>query len=244
MIDLNSPDRFTEIRDLVNKKKPLSYLYSEVYQKYVDCINRSPSGVALEIGSGAGFSKKAVPNIITSDVVAYPGIDKIMNATKMDFADNSLSCICMFNVLHHIPDASAFFSEALRCLVPGGRVFMVEPYPGWISAWIYRYLHHEHYDPNIEKWEFESNGPVSDANNALPYVIFERDREKFARQFANLSLIRFEPHTPLRYWLAGGLKNWSLLPVWAFNFASWADKKLIQLSEKFGSFVDIELVKK
>lgn len=242
--DLNSPDRFYEIRDLVKRKPALKNLYLEVYKKYLNSIARSPSGFSiLEIGSGAGFAKEIIPNIITSDVVTYPGIDRILDATKIDFPDNSVSCICLFNVLHHIPNTPAFFNEAIRCLVPGGRIFMTEPYPGLLGTFIYRYLHHENYDPKVTTWEFESHGPVSDANNALPYVIFERDREKFRNQFPNLSIAQFAPHTPLRYWLTGGLKKWSLLPEWAFKMASWTDKKLIAITPKFGSFVDIELVK-
>jgi SAM-dependent methyltransferase len=244
-LDLNSPDRFTEIRAVVFNKASLRLLYAEVYQKYIECLKRcnTSNGTILEIGSGAGFAKEIIPEITTSDVVEYPGIDLILDATQMSFPDNSLSCICMFNVLHHISDTPAFFKEALRCLIPGGRICMVEPYPGWIGEWVYSYLHHENYDPKVRDWQFESRGPVSDGNNALPYVIFERDMEKFKQQFAGLSVTQFQPHTPLRYWLAGGLKKWSLLPKWAFGFFTWIDNKLIEVSPNFGSFVDIELVK-
>jgi len=242
--DLNSPERFKEIQDCIKKKGSLKSLYLEVYQKYLNCISRCPpGGDVIEIGSGAGFVKEIIPSIVTSDVVAYSNVDKVLDATQLDFSNGSLSCICMFNVLHHISDTPAFFREAERCLKKGGRIFMVEPYPGWIGALIYRYLHHEGYEPNAKRWEFESKGPVSDANNALPYIIFERDAEKFRQQFSCFSVVRFEPHTPLQFWLAGGMRKWSLLPVWACDFVSWIDRKLIQISPKFGSFVDIELIK-
>lgn len=244
IIDLNSPERFPEIQSILNEKISLRSLYKEVYYRYNECIKRSPAdGIALEIGSGAGFVKEIIPHIITSDVVSYPHIDRTMDATKLDFPDNSLSCICLFNVLHHIPNTPAFFNEAIRCLKPGGRVFMVEPYPGWLSTWVYRYLHHEDFNLKVKTWEFESTGPVSDANNALPYIIFKRDIEKFRKEFPQLAVVKFEPHTPLRYWLTGGLKKWSLLPQWANGMVSWIDQKLIQISPRFGSFADIELVK-
>lgn len=245
ILDLNSPDRFSQIRARVLGKASLKLLYHEVYKKYAECLKRCDvsKGIVLEIGSGAGFAKEIIPEITTSDIVEYPGVDLTLDATQMNFPESSVACICMFNVLHHIPDTPAFFKEVLRCLVPGGRIYMVEPYPGWIGAWVYRYLHHENYDPDVQKWEFESKGPVSDGNNALPYVIFERDVEKFKQQFPGLSIARFQPHTPLRYWLTGGLKNWSLLPKWAFRGFTWIDSKLIDFSPNFGSFVDIELVK-
>jgi SAM-dependent methyltransferase len=243
ILDLNNPKRFDDIRAIINKKMSLRLLYLEIYQKYLQCINQSPEGKVLEIGSGAGFVKDIIPQIITSDIIPYAGIDRVIDATHLDFPDQSLACICMFNVLHHISDSPAFFREAARCLVPNGRIFMVEPYAGWVSSLIYRYLHHEDFDLTVDAWEFESNGPVSDANNALPTIIFERDLKKFQQQFPHLELLRYQPHTPWRYWLTGGLKNWSLLPKWAFKFASWADKKFIQISPKLGSFVDIEIRK-
>lgn len=242
-IDLNSPERFNDIRATIKKKPAMRLLYLETYQKYLDCMNRCPTGNVLEIGSGAGFVKEVIPQIVTSDIIPYAGVDRVLDATHLDFPDQSLACICMFNVLHHIPDAAAFFREAARCLLPHGKIFMTEPYVGWFSRFIYRYLHHEDFDLNVEKWEFESNGPVSDANNALPSIIFERDLKKFQREFQNLRLIKYEPHTPWRYWLAGGLKKWSLLPKRAFQLASWVDKKCIQISPKLGSFVDIEIQK-
>lgn len=241
---LDNPERFADLRLTLQQKYALRRLYVEMYEKYLDCITRSSvGGNIIEIGSGAGFVKDIIPTIVTSDVLPYSGVDKVLDATRMDFPDNSLSCICMFGVLHHIPNTPAFFREAERCLMPGGRILMIEPYLGWLGNIIYRYLHHEPCDINAEKWEFDSQGPVSDANIALPYIIFERDVKKFQQAFPQLSLIRYAPHTPLRYWLAGGLKRWSLLPAWAFRIASWLDKKLIQLSPRFGSFVDIEIVK-
>lgn len=243
-VDLNNPDRFYEIRETLKNKSALKSLYQEVYHKYINCILRSAlGGLIVEIGSGAGFVKNVIPNMITSDAISYPSIDRVMNATQLDFPDNSLSCICMFNVLHHIPNTPAFFREAIRCLIPGGRVFMVEPYAGWLSSVIFRYIHHEDFDPNVTSWEFQSNGPVSDANNALPSVIFERDRKRFCEEFSELSIAQFQPHTPLRYWMTGGLKKWSLLPQWAFGFMSLIDNALIRVSPRLGSFVDIELVR-
>lgn len=243
--DLNSPERFYEVQAILKRKVSLRSLYQDIYLKYIECIKRSPSaGVILEIGSGGGFAKEVVPHLITSDIIAYPNVDKVMDAAKMDFSENSIACICMFNVLHHLPDSPQFFREAIRCLAPKGRIFMTEPYAGWPSSWIYKYLHHENFDINIKNWEFDSHGPVSDANNALPTVIFERDKEKFHHLFPELEIVQFSPHMPFRYWLTGGLKKWSLLPLGTDKIIKWIDNILIQISHHFGSFVDIELVKK
>jgi hypothetical protein len=73
--------------------------------------------------------------------------------------------------------------------------------------------------------------------------VFKRDFKQFEERFQKLKLTGYHPHTPLRYWLSGGLKVWNLLPVWAFPFATKLDRFLIKLSPHFGSFVDIEIIK-
>ena len=79
---------------------------------------------------------------------------------------------------------------------------------------------------------------------ALAWMVFERDRERLAREFPGLELVRYRPHSPLRYFLAGGLKSWSLLPGRAFGAATALDRALTRLSPRFGSFVDVELVRR
>lgn len=236
--------RFHEIHGTIQKKIPLKWYYQEVYQAYLSCIERSPpKGKCIEIGSGCGFAKEIIPQIITTDLIPYPHVERVMDATTFDFDDESLSTICMFNVLHHIPNVSLFFKEAIRCLVPKGRIFMREPYAGLISTIIFKYFHHEPFNKKSPTWEFNSQDPLLDANNALPYIIFKRDLKRFKQEFPQLALIQFKPHTPLRYWLTGGLKSWSLLPKRCYQLSKWLDQSLLKISSQFGSFVDIELVR-
>jgi SAM-dependent methyltransferase len=117
----------------------------------------------------------------------------------------------MTDVLHHIPDAAAFFREATRCLRPGGVVAMVEP---WVSPWsrlIYTHLHHEPFEPEVQRWDFPASGPLSDANGALPWILFERDRKHFEEQFLHLR-IRSPPMMPFRYLVSGGVSMRTLMP--------------------------------
>lgn len=243
-MDLDNPERATELRALIDQKPFLKRYYREIYSKYQACLARCPSGgVALELGSGAGFVKEVIPEMITSDTLPYEGVDQVVDATRMPFASQSVRMIAMLNVFHHIPDVVAFLKEAERCLLPGGRILIIDQYPGWIGAPIYRHAHHEPYRPEAQEWKFESTGPLSGANGALAWIVFERDREKFEKLFPKLRIARFEPHSPLRYWVSGGLRKWSLVPGWGFGIATALDRTLIRLSRRFGSFVDIELVR-
>ena len=230
---------------MIRRKGSLRRLYREIYQRYANCVSRSPAfGLVVELGSGGGFAKDVIPEIITSDTLPYEGVDQVIDAAGMPFPDESVRTICMTNVFHHIPDVEAFLREARRCLVPGGRVLIVDQHPGWISTPIYRRMHHEPFRMDADQWSFDTTGPLSGANGALTWIVFRRDRERFQALFPQLELVRYEPNSPIRYWLSGGLKPWSLLPSWAFGLATALDRALVAVAPETGSFVDVELMKR
>jgi len=245
VVSLDDPERHDELRRLILGKPALRRFYDEIYGKYRACLKQAPQqGVALEIGSGAGFSKEAIPELTTSDVLPYPGVDQVIDATRMPFEDGSLRAIFMLNVFHHIPNVRAFFAEAARCLKPGGRILIVDEHPGVLGHLVLKYVHHEPYDPRTDRWEFETSGPLSGANGALAWIVFQRDRARFEKEFPQLELQSYRPHTPFRYWLSGGLKSWSMLPGWAFGAATQMDRALTTIWPDLGCFVDIELVRR
>jgi SAM-dependent methyltransferase len=243
--NLDDPVRINELRNRIASKPTLKLLYEETYAKYAACLRRCPTqGIALELGSGASFAKDTLPELVTSDVIGYGGVDRIVDATKMPFEDASVRAIFMSNVFHHLPDAAAFLREAERCLVPRGRVLIVDQHVGLISSPILKAAHYELFRPWSRSWTFETSGPLSGANGALAWIVFQRDRQRFEREFAGLQLERYAPHTPMRYWLSGGLREWSLLPEWAFSGATRLDELLTRASPALASFVDIELVRR
>jgi SAM-dependent methyltransferase len=243
---LDSPDRIAEIRAVIDAKPALKRFYSDVYARYAASLTACPKeGLAVELGSGGGFAQRIIPALITTDVLPYEGVDRVVDATHMPFADHSLRFVGMLNVFHHIPDAAAFLREAGRCLVPGGRLLLIDQHPGWISEPVLRFLHHEPFRPGAADWRFESTGPLSGANGALAWIVFARDRAKFIEQFPDLQLLQYRPFAPLTYWLSGGLKPWSLLPsAAAYGIAAGIDRALLRVSTHFGSFVEIEVARR
>src|SRR5436190_12282667 len=119
MTELDSPDRITDLRSIIAAKPALRSFYQDVYAKYAACIAAGPrEGLVVELGSGGGFAQSVIPNLITTDVLPYDGVDQVVDATKMPFADGSVRFFGMLNVFHHIPNVEAFLAEASRCLAP------------------------------------------------------------------------------------------------------------------------------
>lgn len=242
--ELDDPRRITQLRELLLRKSFLRTIYEGIYARFAEEARRCPAGGRIvEIGSGAGFLKELIPEVLTTDVLPYAGVDQVVDAARLPFPDESLRAICMLNVFHHLPDVSRFLLEAQRCLAPGGRLLLADQHPGLIGAPIFKYFHHEPFDMDAVDWSFASTGPLSGANGALAWIVFRRDLSKMQALTPKLKLERYAPILPLSYWLAGGLKPWSLVPGWAGALPRLLDRLLLALSPNFGSFVEIELVK-
>ena len=104
---------------------------------------------------------------------------------------------------------------------------MIEP---WVTSWsqfIYKRFHHEMFRPEAEDWSFPSTGPLSDANGAIPWIVFMRDRQIFESEFPNLVVDRIRPMLPFRYLVSGGVSMRSLMPA----FTHWSWRRLEQILE-------------
>ncbi len=219
--NLNDPATTLEHGAIILRKPFLKKLYTEWYEEFKDIIAALPQGKIVEIGSGGGFIKDVIPEVITTDILDLPIVDKVMSAEKMQFNDNSVSGIFMINVLHHIKESDAFFKEVNRVLKSGGKLFMIEPANTVWARFFYKNFHHEAFDPCVKEWKVKGDGPLSDANGAIPWIIFKRDIEKFNQKYPSLALVQRKNHTPMRYLLTGGLSFNSLVPGWSFKFVKW-----------------------
>jgi len=152
----------------------------------------------------------------------------------------------MTDVLHHIPSVRAFFFffEAVRVTRPGGVISMIEPWASTWSKFIYTHLHHEPFDTQAISWEFPSSGPLSGANAALPWVIFQRDRERFEREFPAWRVERVTPLMPFAYLISGGVSMRPLMPSWSFRPVHWFESILSPIMPCLAMFAHILLVRK
>ena len=242
-LDLDSPQATEVHARLIREKKFLNQLYRRYYSDFETAYRLSPPGRPLEIGAGGGFLEAFIPDILKIDVRPGADVDFVASALDLPFADSSVSAIFMLNVLHHLKEPSHFFEEASRVLSPNGRVLMIEPYVSWLSRQIYGKLHHEPFDPNTKEWRLPEGGPLSSANDALPWVIFVRDRARFETLFPKMQILRIQPHTALLYLLSGGLSMRSFVPGIAFNPLFTVEKSIGSLMRYLGSMMTIELTR-
>ena len=242
---LDLPETSLQHRDIVLSKPFLKRIHQDWYQDFKQYSNVSKiDGKIVEIGAGGGFLKDVFSEVITSDIMPLSVCDMQFSATEMPFENNELKAIFMLNVLHHIPNNEAFFAEANRTLKSGGFIYMIEPATTWFSKFIYKNFHHEPFDETVEDWKFASKGPLSDANGALPYIIFKRDLEKFQTLFPDLELIQFQYHTPFKYLISGGLSKPALVPYFMFGFVSFVEKLFSPIFSKIALFQTIIVRKK
>jgi len=220
-IDLDDPQTSALRTRIIASKPFLMAIYDEWYTMLAENLPTEQDGPVLEIGSGAGYCSHFVPDLITSEVFPCPGVRIVLDARQLPFASGSLRAIVMTNVLHHVPEVTHFFSEAARCLREGGRILMVEPWVTWWSRFVYRHFHHEPFDPDASDWSFASEGPLSGANGAIPWILFARDRKEFELRFPELAIEQVRPFLPFRYLVSGGVSMRSLMP--GFMHGAWAD---------------------
>jgi SAM-dependent methyltransferase len=187
--------------------------------------------------------KDVFPEITTSDILELEDNDLTFNALDMPFDDNSISAFVMVDVFHHVPHSEKFLSEMQRCLKPGGKIVMSEPCVSTWAKFIFTRFHHEPF--NVEgDWTIPGSGPMSDANGALPWIVFERDYQRFASSFTQLELIEIKHHTPLRYLLSGGVSMIQLVPSWSFAFLKGIERFFQIFNKRFALFQFIEVKKK
>jgi SAM-dependent methyltransferase len=241
---LDEPSREGELRALIQGKAGLRDWYQGVYRAWAEAQATLPAGgLDVEIGSGAGFARDFIPGLLRTDTLAYQGIDRMVDALAMPFEDGSVRALYLLNVLHHLPDAEAFFSEAQRVLKPGGLLMISDQHVGPISRLCLGWGHHEPFDPAAADWKAPVQGPLAGANGALAWIVFQRDRQRFVRSYPLLLLRSYRPFAPLQYWLCGGLRTWTLAPAWLVPTLRGLDRLLIFLAPDLGSFVHIELRK-
>jgi ubiquinone/menaquinone biosynthesis C-methylase UbiE len=136
----------------------------------------------------------------------------VIDARQLPFPDNSVRALLLTHVFHHIPDAALFLAEAQRVLVPGGVLSMIEVAHTPFARFFFRNFHHEPYDDRRADWAFTQQDSMMDSNQALAWIIFERDRAKFESSFPGLQIEKLQWMPWFTYFVSGGVTARYLIP--------------------------------
>jgi SAM-dependent methyltransferase len=229
---------------IIREKSFLGQIYEQWYTSISKSFPDDITGPVLELGSGGGFFKDSISGLITSDILQVPNVDIVLDGQSLPFEHASLRGIVMIDVFHHLPDVKSFLAEAAYCVKPGGVIVMVEP---WATRWsrlVYKHLHHEPFIPKAEEWIFPKGGPLSQANSALPWIVFDRDRKIFEQNFSEWRIQKIKMHTPFCYLLSGGVSLRSFMPGWLFGMWRRIENMIQPWMHSWAMFATIALVRR
>ena len=224
-MDQEAQDRTRTLRNYARlaANRNLLFWYRELYRDQFKNLPDPGALSILEIGSGTSPLKQFYSNIITSDVMDLDYLDLVFDCHEIDkldaIKDSSLDVITLTNVLHHLRSPIAFLNSAAAKLKSGGKVIATEPFLSVLSSVIFKYLHHEALDCGISEPQLkEVHGPLASANQALPWLIFFRERQWLQRlnEKFDLPSLSIRPFTALSYMITGGISH--KLPVPRFLY--------------------------
>jgi len=215
-IDVNGADRVLAHRRIVEQKAMIRDVFTELHRLMLDLEARhlSGEGMRLEIGAGAWPIQLTDPRVLATDVVPAPHLDRLIDAQAMDLPDASVKVVFGQHCFHHIPEPERFLAELERVLKPDGGAILIEPYWSPVAAFMFRRMFAEEYfDTQAPDWRTVQSGTMEGANQALSYIVFERDRARFEKLFPGLEIVHQEAiRNYLRYLLSGGINFRQLVP--------------------------------
>jgi len=202
-------------KNLLKNKKLARKVFRDYYFKCME-INEtyfSGEGDVIELGSGTSFIKDYFPDVITSDTRQHDSIDLVLDSQKMNLEKKSVRAFIGINCFHHFSNPRLFFKELDRVLISNGGCVLIEPFYGTLAKFLFNHLHEtEYFDTNQTDWEQDSKN-MANANQALSYIIFKRDRVIFENENPNLNIIHNERiNDSFSHIFSGGINYKQLVP--------------------------------
>ena len=170
----------------------LSFLLQERFHPINSFL--PPGGKFLEIGAGGDYSARYLSQaqITRTDVEFSSGAHALCSGEALPFADASFDAAACFMCLHHMDKPVLAIRECLRVLVPGGRLYIIEPHVSRLFKLAFTIRIPEHIDFDVNIWEGRNartrgSGPWS-GNNAVGDLLFS-NRKRFIEEFHDIEWI-------------------------------------------------------
>lgn len=94
-MDVDGSNRMDLHRKMLEKKRMLRDIFTEFHPLFrkLDRQFFSGNGIEVELGAGVSPMRDSYPEVLATDIVDAPYLDRIINAEAMDLADNSVRTI-------------------------------------------------------------------------------------------------------------------------------------------------------
>jgi len=210
-----------------NRSAVLREVYRGFHRMIAAQLPVTVPGPVVELGSGFGSIKEVIPQCVCTDVSPGVGIDRVENAYRLNFADETVACLILFDVFHHLRHPGTALAEFRRVLRPGGRVVVFDPCVSLLGLLVYGLLHKE--PVALGKaigwlappgWSSEQDPYYSAQGNA--YRVFGR-REQGC-DLSGWHLLKVTRLSALSYVLSGGYSHPPCYPFGALPLLRWLDR--------------------
>ena len=133
-INFDGTERIDAHRSIIARKAMICEVFLEIHRLMLDLEARylPARGIRLEIGAGVWPVRETDADVLATDLVSAPHLDKVVDAQAMDFAAGSVRTVFGQHCFHHLPDPEAFLAELCRVCASHGGAILVEPY--WSSC--------------------------------------------------------------------------------------------------------------
>ena len=193
----------------------------------------------VDIGCGAGLSKLYLSeDILLTDIIKNTWVDKVIDATDMDFEDDSVDIIIAFHTIHHFYNPAKFFNECERVLKKNGLILISDPNTSLMLRLILKLMRHEGFSYEVDVFNYnaicnDKTDPWS-ANCAIAELLFENEK-KFNDFFKDLIIEDQKKVEFIIFPISGGVTTkikMLELPNYILNFFNLIDKILIYFFPK------------
>jgi SAM-dependent methyltransferase len=210
------------------RKPSIRLLYRDFHRRLLDSC---PEGRVLDIGGGTAHIKDFRADIVSTDILSFPGIDVVADAHRLPFPSELFAGVVMLDVLHHLERPIEFLHEVSRVLKPGGRLAMIEPAMTSVARRFYDHFHDEPVDMDADPFAEVAINPDRDpfdANQAIPSLLFATSAAcaRVEKAIPSLRVRNVRWLSLFAYPMSGGLQNWSLMPAALVRFVLAFEEKV------------------